>query len=193
GPPSWANVAPLGLWSYALGGGTDRQTVEKIRQASLKAADEIVDRTNVDGYRISMTTRDYVWGSNGVVANYGVQLLVANALKPDRRYVETALENLHYLLGRNTFSLSFVTRVGENPFRHPHHRPSVADANPEPWPGLLSGGPNQRRQDGAMKRLPDLPPAKMYLDDQEAYAANEVAINWNAPLVFLLAGTLAEK
>jgi endoglucanase len=34
------------------------------------------------------------------------------------------------------------------------------------------------------------PPAKAYIDDQEAYAANEVAINWNAPLVFLLAGAL---
>ena len=30
----------------------------------------------------------------------------------------------------------------------------------------------------------------MYLDEQEAYAANEVAINWNAPLVFLLAGAV---
>ena len=38
------------------------------------------------------------------------------------------------------------------------------------------------------KLAADLPPAKMYLDDQEAYAANEVAINWNAPLVFLIAG-----
>lgn len=192
-PPSWANVAPLALWTYALGGGTDKTAVETIRQASSKAADEIVDRTSRNGYRISLTTRDYIWGSNGVVANYGVQLLVANALKPDPRYVEMALENLHYLLGRNTFSLSFVTRVGENPFRHPHHRPSVADANPEPWPGLLSGGPNQRRQDNAMKTLPNLPPAKMYLDERESYATNEVAINWNAPLVFLLAGALPEK
>ena len=176
-----------------LGGGTDKTALETIRQASLKAADEIVDRTSRNGYRISLTTRDYIWGSNGVAANYGVQLLVANVLKPDVRYVETALENLHYLLGRNTFSLSFVTRLGENPFRHPHHRPSAADANREPWPGLMSGGPNQRRQDNAMKRLPDLPPAKMYMDDQEAYACNEIAINWNAPLVFLLAGVLAER
>jgi hypothetical protein len=30
----------------------------------------------------------------------------------------------------------------------------------------------------------------MYLDEQESYATNEVAINWNAPLVFLLAGML---
>ena len=86
-----------------------------------------------------------------------------------------------------------MTRVGENPFRHPHHRPSAADNNPEPWPGLLSGGPNRGRQDDAMRKFPaDLPPAKIYLDDQEAYSANEVAINWNAPLVFLLAGAAPE-
>jgi hypothetical protein len=46
------------------------------------------------------------------------------------------------------------------------------------------------RQDPAMRLLPELPPAKMYVDDQESYASNENAINWNAPLVFLLAGTL---
>ena len=26
-----------------------------------------------------------------------------------------------------------------------------------------------------------------YLDNDQAYASNEIAINWNAPLVFLLA------
>jgi endoglucanase len=118
-------------------------------------------------------------------------LLVANELSPNRVFVDAALEHLHYLLGRNTFSVSWVTQVGANPFRHPHHRPSGADANPEPWPGLLSGGPNARRQDPAMKKLsPDLPPAKMYVDEEESYAGNEIAINWNAPLVFLLAGLL---
>jgi len=115
-------------------------------------------------------------------------LLIANEFKPTDGYKRAALDDLHYLLGRNTFSLSFVTQLGANPVRHPHHRPSGADNNPEPWPGLLSGGPNHSRQDPAMRKLPDgLPPAKMYLDDQESYATNEVAINWNAPLVFLLA------
>jgi endoglucanase len=28
---------------------------------------------------------------------------------------------------------------------------------------------------------------RMWLDDEMAYSLNEVAINWNAPLVFLLA------
>jgi endoglucanase len=190
GPQGWPNVAPLALWTYVLGKGSNAEAAAAIRGDSLRAADEIVARTADNGYRISMTERDYGWGSNSGAANYGVQLLVANALRSDKRYFQAALENLHYLLGRNTFSLSWVTQVGANAFKNPHHRPSGADDRAEPWPGLLSGGPNRSRQDPAMKKLPDLPPAKMYLDEQASYASNEVAINWNAPLVFLLAGAL---
>jgi endoglucanase len=189
GPPAWANVAPLAFWTYALAPGGGEAPRRAIREASVAAADAIVARSAGNGYRVSLVTADYVWGSNGVVANYGLQLLAANAMRPDPRYVEAARDNLYYLLGRNTFSLSWVTQVGANPFRHPHHRPSGADANAEPWPGLLSGGPNRRRQDPAMQKLPDgLAPAKMYLDEQDSYATNENAINWNAALVFLLAG-----
>ena len=39
-----------------------------------------------------------------------------------------------------------------------------------------------------MAKLPELPPAKMYVDDEASYATNEIAINWNAALVFALAG-----
>jgi endoglucanase len=82
--------------------------------------------------------------------------------------------------------------VGANPPHHPHHRPSGADGIVEPWPGFVVGGPNSGRSDPTMRaKVPaSVPPAKAYIDDQEAYAANEVAINWNAPLVFLLAGAL---
>jgi endoglucanase len=190
GPPSWPRVAPLALWTYVLGSGTNQEATKAIREASSKAADEIVTRTNSNPYRHSLITREYIWGSSAISANYGVQLLIANVFKPDPRYVHAAADNIHYLLGRNTLSLSFVTQLGENPFRHPHHRPSQSDKNLEPWPGLLSGGPNQHRQDPAMKKLSNLPPAKMYLDDWESYATNETAINWNAPLVFVLAGLL---
>ena len=44
-----------------------------------------------------------------------------------------------------------------------------------------------------MERMPDFPPAKGYVDDQESYASNEIAVNWNAPLVFLLAATLESR
>ena len=183
----------MGLWTYALSKqkGADATIVADIKKRTAAAGHAIVEQTRKNPYRVSLLTKDYVWGSNGVAANYGMQLLVANVLAPDPAFVERAQDDLHYLLGRNTFSLSWVTQVGMNPFRYPHHRPSGADKNAEPWPGLLSGGPNAGRQDEALKKLPQgLPPAKDYVDDQTSYASNEIAINWQAPLVFLLAGTL---
>jgi len=189
GPPSWSMVAPLALWTYVLGNGSDAAAVQAIRAQSLHASDDIVERAARDGYRISLTRHDYIWGSNGEAATYGVQLLIANRMRANPRYVEAAMDNLHYLLGRNTFSLSWVTQVGEHAVLHPHHRPSAADGLELPWPGLLAGGPNPGRQDGEMKKLlaADVLPAKAYVDVTGAYACNEVAINWNAPLVLLFA------
>lgn len=189
GPPSWSTVAPLALWTYALAKHVGDPVGEVIRQRSVAAADEIAARSEQDPYRVVLTAKDYVWGSNGVAGNYSMQLLIANRLSPNPRYLRAAMENVHYLLGRNTFSLSWVTQVGENSFKHPHHRPSEADGVEAPYPGLLAGGPNPGKQDPEMKRLlpAGLPPAKNYVDVTGAYACNEVAINWNAPLVFTLA------
>jgi endoglucanase len=107
------------------------------------------------------------------------------------RSTRGALGNLQYLLGRNCFGVSWVTHVGTNPFLHPHHRPSITDNIAAPWPGLLSGGPNAKPADQVAQVLPKLPPIRMWLDDQMAFSLDEVAINWNAPLVFLLAGANA--
>ena len=192
-PPSWQDVGPMALWSYALTERGDARVKARIREASLIAANRIVRRAAANPYRVPMIESDYVWGSNGVAANYGLQLLVANELEPSHLYVEAALDIIHYLLGRNTFSVSWVTGFGTRPFQHPHHRPSGSDDVAAPWPGFLSGGPNRNRQDPVLVALPaNTPPARMYADDQESYASNEVAINWNAPLVFLLAGVAAK-
>jgi endoglucanase len=192
-PEGWNNLAAMALWTYALGAGkqADATLVADIRKHTSLAAHAIVESTKKNPYRVSLRAKDYVWGSNGVAAAYGIELLVANALAPDPAFTGAAFDNLHYLLGRNAFSLSWVTQVGDNPYRHPHHRLSGGDKNAEPWPGLLSGGPNTGRQDNVLMKLPaGLPPAKVYADDQGSYASNEIAINWQASLVFLLAATL---
>jgi endoglucanase len=193
-PPGlgWANVGPLGLWTYALAKRRDADSAAAaaIRERTVAAARALVERTNANPYRVSMVTKNYEWGSNGTAANYGVYLLIANVFHPDRSFVDAARDNLHYLLGRNTFSLSWVTGVGQHAYQHPHHRPSAARQG-APWPGLLSGGPNPGRQDQVLAALPaDLPPAKVYADSAGSYASNEIAINWQASLVFLLAGEL---
>jgi endoglucanase len=196
-PPAenWADVGQMGLWSDALSPrpGADAKAVVAIRERTLAAARAIVERTRRNPYHVSLKATDYVWGSNGVAAGYGMTLLMAHVMrtdKSDKEFADAARDNLHYLLGRNAFSLSWVTRVGENPFQHPHHRPSGAHPG-APWPGLLSGGPNKDREDRVLAAFPkDLPPAKVYADQTASYASNEIAINWQASLVFLLAGEM---
>jgi endoglucanase len=69
----------------------------------------------------------------------------------------------------------------------PHHRVSGSDGIDQPVPGLIVGGPNRFRQDASSgaKYSSELP-AKSYADMTPSFASNEVAINWNAPLVFVL-------
>jgi endoglucanase len=193
-PPGWPDVRALALFTYALSSqpATDEAVRARVRAALLESARAVVARTSANPYRVSLRDTDYVWGSNGVAANYGVVLAAASALEPDATFLDAAAENLHYLLGRNTFALSWVTQLGDRPYRHPHHRPSGADANAEPWPGLLSGGPNRYGGDPVIDALPATPPARRYRDDQGSYASNEIAINWNAPLVLLLASLLPD-
>ena len=190
---NWKGMGAMALRAYVISPreGANPQALKAIRERVLAAAYAVVERTHANPYHVSLQTKDYVWGSNSVAAQYGVDLLIANALTPDEKFVNAARDNLHYLLGRNTFSLSWVTQVGNHPFRHPHHRPSGAGKSAEPWPGLLSGGPNANRQDPVLAALPaNLPPAKNYVDEMASYGSNEIAINWQAMLVFLLAGQL---
>jgi endoglucanase len=187
--PGWGDLPALALWTYAL---AERKTassewVSKIRESSAHAADALVRASRENGYGNTMALSDYDWGSNSVAANQSLQLIVADRLQKNDDYRRAAAENLHYLLGRNCWDLSWVTQLGRNPFLHPHHRPSGADNIVAPWPGLLSGGPNAHPSDPPGRLMPQRPPMRMYKDDQAAYSMNEICINWNAPLVFLLA------
>jgi endoglucanase len=129
------------------------------------------------------TGGDFGWGSNSNAGNQGIALIQAYRLSRNRKYVDYAISNLDYLLGRNATGYSFITGYGTKTPMFPHHRPSAADGIIEPVPGLLVGGPNPGKQDGVA--LPSSVPDEAYIDNQNSYAANEIAINWNAPLVYL--------
>jgi endoglucanase len=195
--PSWSNLRSMACWSYvqsAHQGSPEAEGVkQRIREATLAQADKLVARSEANGYGNTMERRDYIWGSNSVAANQSLLLLLADRISSSDKYAETALNNLHYLIGRNCLGVSWVTQVGTRPFMHPHHRPSAADGIDKPWPGLLSGGPNAHGGDAVANTLPTMPPMRMWIDDQRAYSMNEIAINWNAPLVFLLAAANSGK
>jgi endoglucanase len=132
--------------------------------------------------------RDFVWGSNAVAANQGILLIQVYRLTSDKKYLEYAIGNLDYIMGRNATGYSFVTGVGHKTPMFIHHRQSEADFINEPVPGLLAGGPNPGQQDGCTT-YPSKIPDESYTDVSCSYASNEIAINWNAPAAYL-AGAL---
>ena len=187
--PAWDDVRGLAWMSLAhhrnrLGPGADRALIAS-RVDGLAA--RLAAEWRASGYRVAMKGADFVWGSNAVVLNGAMMLLQAYRLNGKRDYLDAAQSNLDFVLGRNPLGLSFVTGFGARTPQHPHHRPSLGDAVAAPVPGFVAGGPNPLQQDRAeCPPYPSSLPALSYLDHACSYASNEVAINWNAPLVYVL-------
>lgn len=130
---------------------------------------------------------DYPWGSNMIIANNGMALLMAYGFKHDEEYRLAAKRQLDYLLGTNSTSYCFLTGYGTQTPEHPHHRPS--EALQECMKGMLVGGPDSRLEDPYAKAvLSGLPKARCYVDNAQSYSCNEITIYWNSPLCFLFAG-----
>ncbi len=173
----WGTVRNLGLFTYLLSGraGRTQAVVDRVRASAMTAADAVA--TAHDASRYGRGVANYYWGSNGSVARTAMLLAVANRLSGDARYLDVAADQLAVLFGRNHYNRSQVTGLGIDPPLHPHHRPSAADAIASPYPGLLVGGGTT---------------ATSWMDDQDMYMVNEVAINWNGALVYALALFLPE-
>lgn len=191
--PSWGNVYMLGVYSLLRNPSavatSGQPAIQTLRQHLLQLADTYVDKLPSSAWHTVMggSRTDFIWGSNSVAANQGVLLVNAWKMTKEKKYLAAALDNLDYLLGRNATGYCFVTGMGSRSPEHPHHRPSIADGIPAPVPGLLVGGPNPGRQDRQVYTYTE--PETAYTDLAPAYACNEIAINWNAPLVYL-AGAL---
>ena len=195
GVPSWAQVGALG-W-IALAG--HRQELPAPLRARVEAeldgiAGQLLARWQASPGRLAMADDEFRWGSNAQVLNQALLLVQGYRLQGRREYLDAAQSQLDYVLGRNPLGLSFVTGQGTRSPLHIHHRPSMADGVDEPVPGLLSGGPNPGQQDlkdCPGQRYPSSLPALAWIDHACSYASNEVAINWNAPLVYVAAAVQA--
>ena len=187
--PSWSQVRMLAYYSLLRNRGSltsSLKSVIPILTSKLTAfADSLSNSATLSAYQTAMgrSNRDFIWGSSSVAANQGIALINAYLLTKNKQYLNAALANLDYLLGRNGTSYSLVTGFGHKSIMHPHHRQSVADGVIEPVPGLLSGGPNPSQQDKVP--LPTKIPNRALSDNDQAYASNEIAINWNAPFAYL--------
>lgn len=184
--PSWSNVYTLGMYTLLrLHPAKHLMDIEGMSNLVVAFADSITNNINTSAFEtvIGGSKRDFNWGSNSDAANQSIVLLNAYHITKNKKYLDAALTNLDYILGRNATGYCFVTGIGTKSTMHPHHRPSVADGIDEPVPGLMAGGPNPGRQDGCKYEFTE--PETAYVDSDCAYASNEIAINWNAPLVYI--------
>ncbi|UFH56021.1 glycoside hydrolase family 9 protein [Spirosoma sp. KNUC1025] len=192
--PSWAQVRTLGYYTLARMAKDkplrNQDVVTQAKKHVVGLANTLIEGVDQQAFGTVMgkSTRDFIWGSSAEAANQGIALIQAYRLTNDRKYLNYALTNLDYLFGRNAVGYSFLTGFGQKSTLNPHHRPSVADGIQAPVPGLLSGGTNANaaRQDkcsGYTTTIAD----EVYLDQSCSYASNEIAINWNAPMVYLTA------
>ena len=185
----WAYVAPLAQLDYLVSNQpkADSTIKSKLKTGLINYCTSLYNVSKKSGFNVSMSTGDYYWGSNSVALNRAVIFIIGYQLSDDINFYNTALDQFNYILGCNGKGMSYVTGIGSDYPMHPHHRPSASDGVVEPVPGLVVGGPDKGLDDAVLQSMytASTPPALCYADDQGSYASNEIAINWNAPLVFV--------
>ncbi len=189
GIPSWQYTAPLALISLANHGedlGNDID-IDVINNRLLQTANQLRGTVALTPLRVAMglNDNDFIWGSNGHAANQIMILIRAYELEDDLSYLQAAYIAIDYLLGRNGTGYCYISGFGELSPLKPHHRQSQSDNFSIPVPGMLAGGPNPDQQDGCSNYIGNLP-ANSYVDSWCSYASNEVTINWNAPLAYVV-------
>lgn len=189
----WADMGSYGNLAYlSTTYPVNEQLTERIKNLMLEKGKERLDITCADGYGTALTDKEYVWGCSMNAANNGLHMFDAFRLTGDRAYLEGAMSQIHYLLGRNSLGLCLVTGCGTDAVKYPHHRPSgfVGKA----MPGMLSGGPCNWYADAIVKGMipKGTAPAKVFADMTGSYSTNEVTIYWNSALLMLLASVRGE-
>jgi endoglucanase len=191
---SWRQVDALGTISLALvPSALPAADQKKARGAVTEAGDAYLAVVKERGYRIPIEwgkNNKTPWGSSSALLNNLIVLALTADFTSSRKHLNAVAAGMDYLLGRNTLGQCYVTGYGSKPLKNPHHRFWAHQANskfPSAPPGAVAGGPNSGLQDPCVKtRLQGCAPEKCFADNIESWATNEVAINWNAPLAWVL-------
>jgi hypothetical protein len=139
------------------------------------------DRDDVDN--------NWRWGSSRLLLNDAILLAVAAEEKAGdsqaaaaAAYAGAAIRVLDWILGTNAMALSMVTGFGEHAVERLHDT-----IVPDTEPGKMALGPNNwtNAGDPDMPPFGSLPGMKMMPVKGRGWAAREIAIDGNAPLVWV--------
>jgi endoglucanase len=190
----WQNVSLAALMSLATVPTPHTSSLMTEARQKLKQIAELrVDIANSEGYLTPINEDEFYWGSNNGIANSLSVIGLVYDFTGEEKFAEAVGYGVNYLFGQNALSNSYVTGHGENRSKQPHHRFwAGAQDGSFPWapPGALVGGPNSGLEDDISRNALDgcqTRPQTCYIDDIGAWSTNEITINWNSSLAWVLA------
>ena len=154
-------------------------------------AEELKAIAGKSGYGSAIGKLEWGAKTNVKMANRGAAFVLAHQITGDDKWLNYAVQQLDYLMGRNSLNLSFVTGSGVNSVRQPFHWISKTyDIVPNGW--LVQGATgstliNNSEVDDQLKSLmrAGFPSAKIYIDSINSGSSNEVDIYSMASFAFL--------
>ncbi len=185
---AWDNVGGFAAIAYLFSDKEkDIYIQDAMKTAFIYEADSFTSMSLNSRYGTAMAGNRFFVDSNAKVMTNAMTLIVANIIYHDKAYVDAAINQLNYILGKNPMGISYVTGFGKNHAKNPHHRMSVADNIDKPISGLIVGGPDMLRSDECVKWMipSETPPAKCYVDSEYSFATNEPKLCCTAAAVFV--------
>ncbi len=134
---------------------------------------------------------DYSWGTNNTLLGVSLQAILWKNLTGENTYDTLASIQRDFMLGRNPWGISFISKIGKDYTRNFHHQ--VAFFHNGYLPGGFAAGPIKKKiyekykihfqsQDRFAFFQPD---SVIYRDDRNDYLTNEPTIVGNATAVFV--------
>ena len=184
----WKNPAPLGLINYLQQDNqtTSEELVTKIKAKIEQRAELILNKVEQNAYHLANDR--FIWGSNRMTAEEGNTLVYAYQLTGKSEYLNAAIDQLDYLLGRNHFNQTFVTDIGSNSVKNLSNL--YTRAKKFLIPGVVVGGPNGSSKDGMVTRNRG---QLSYIDDELSYATNGNKTDYNASLISLIVNLISDR
>jgi hypothetical protein len=176
---SWGNINALSFYRlaeyYPL-------YIDSIRTA-LKEFNSEKEKSNFN------EGTSYTWGTTSALLGISLQAILYKQLTKNNDFDSLAIYQRDYVLGRNRWGLSFITKIGSEYPQNIHSQ--IAYLNGGNLPGALVAGPapeslfREYKILGEGKKYDLFNTSSLYYDERDNYITNEAAIASNATALFV--------
>ncbi len=141
---------------------------------------------------------DLSWGTNVTLLGITLQNILYKKLTYDTSYDSLAVLQRDFILGRNSWGISFISNAGKNSAKSFHHQIAHLKGR---LPGGFAAGPAKKEFIEKMNIVYDKPDRysifqtneDYYRDDKADYVTNEPTITGNATAIFVFGNYSAVK